>query len=56
MALKLVLLSGKPIEKSDKKFYQEFNNKIKNNIKLYIRLNILNYVLFRLIFLNKLKT
>ena len=32
MALKLVLLSGKPIEKSDKKFYQEFNNKIKKNL------------------------
>ena len=29
MALKLVLLSGKPIEKLDKKFYQDFNNKIK---------------------------
>ncbi len=32
MALKLILLSGKPIEKSDKKFYQEFNNKIKKNL------------------------
>jgi len=31
MALKLVLLSGKPIEKFDKKFYQDFNNKIKKN-------------------------
>ena len=31
MALKLVLLSGKPIEKLDKKFYQDFNNKIKKN-------------------------
>ena len=35
MALKLVLLSGKPIEKLDKKFYQDFNKKIlKNSFKL----------------------
>ena len=32
MALKLVLLSGKPIEKLDKKFDQNFNNKIQKNI------------------------
>ena len=31
MALKLVLLSGKPIEKLDKKFYLNFENKIQNN-------------------------
>ncbi len=31
MALKLVLLSGKPIEKLDKKFYQDFNYKNKKN-------------------------
>ena len=31
MALKLVLLSGKPIEKLDKKFYQDFTCKIKKN-------------------------
>ena len=31
MALKLVLLSGKPIEKLDKKFYQDFNSKNKKN-------------------------
>ncbi len=31
MALKLVLLSGKPIEKLDKKFYQDFSYKIKKN-------------------------
>ena len=31
MALKLVLLSGKPIEKLDKKFYQNFNSKNKKN-------------------------
>ena len=31
MALKLVLLSGKPIEKLDKKFYLKFENKIQNN-------------------------
>ena len=31
MALKLVLLSGKPVEKLDKKFYQDFNNKIKKH-------------------------
>ena len=29
MALKLVLLSGQPVEKLDKKFYQDFKNKIK---------------------------
>tara|TARA_B100000963_G_scaffold334280_1_gene327344 strand:- start:1 stop:1956 length:1956 start_codon:yes stop_codon:yes gene_type:complete len=29
MALKLTLLSGQPVEKLDKKFYQNFNNKIK---------------------------
>ena len=32
MALKLVLLSGKPIEKLDKKFYQDFNNKIESSL------------------------
>ena len=32
MALKLVLLSGKPIEKLDKKFYQHFNNKVESNL------------------------
>ena len=32
MALKLVLLSGKPIEKLDKKFDQDLNNKIQKNI------------------------
>ena len=32
MALKLVLLSGKPIEKLDKKFYQDFNNKVESNL------------------------
>ena len=31
MALKLVLLSGKPIEKLDKKFNLNFDNKIKKN-------------------------
>ena len=31
MALKLVLLSGKPIEKLDKKFYQDFTCKIEKN-------------------------
>ena len=31
MALKLVLLSGKPIEKFDHKFYQDFNFKVKKN-------------------------
>ncbi len=31
MALKLTLLSGQPIEKLDKKFYQDFNYKIKKN-------------------------
>ena len=31
MALKLVLLSGKPVEKLDKKFYQDFHNKIKKH-------------------------
>ncbi len=31
MALKLVLLSGKPVEKFNKKFYQEYNFKIKDN-------------------------
>ena len=31
MALKLVLLSGYPVEKLDKKFYQDFNNKIKKH-------------------------
>jgi len=31
MALKLVLLSGQPVEKLDKKFYQDFNNKIKKH-------------------------
>ena len=35
MALKLVLLSGKPIKKLDKKFYEIFTNKIeKNSFKL----------------------
>ena len=35
MALKLVLLSGKAIEKKEKKFYKIFDNKIKkNSIKL----------------------
>ena len=31
MALKLVLLSGKPVERLDKKFYQDFHNKIKKH-------------------------
>ena len=31
MALKLVLLSGKPIEKLDKQFYKDFNAKIEKN-------------------------
>ena len=32
MALKLVLLSGKPIEKIDNKYNKNFNNKIKKNL------------------------
>ncbi len=32
MALKLVLLSGKPIEKLEKKFNKDFNKKIKKNL------------------------
>ena len=32
MALKLVLLSGKPIEKLEKKFYQDFNKKNKKDL------------------------
>ena len=32
MALKLVLLSRKPIEKIDNKYYKNFNNKIKKNL------------------------
>ena len=32
MALKLVLLSGKPIEKSDKKFYQDLSYKIEKGL------------------------
>ncbi len=31
MALKLVLLSGKPVSKFDKKFYKDFNSEIKDN-------------------------
>ena len=32
MALKLVLLSGKPIEKIDNKYNKNFNNRIKKNL------------------------
>ncbi len=35
MALKLFLLSGKPVDKFDKKFFQDFNSEIKeNSVKL----------------------
>ena len=37
MALKLVLLSGKAIEKKEKKFYKIFDNKIKKNSTVKFR-------------------
>ena len=39
MALKLVLLSGKPVEKFDKKFYSNINNKYK---RIHFKINFMN--------------